>query len=120
FLGGYFVRDGDFEAAHTVPMHGIGQTAAASAVLDVAERDASGNYSVELRVHGLKPLGNQRYYVLYLTLNGKPIATCGIFRTSSNGTAKARMTFPDDVGKFDGWTITPAGPAHATDVLLTT
>jgi hypothetical protein len=120
FLGGYFLRGGGFESAHKVPMHGVGATSAASAMLDVAERDESGNYSVLLRVHGLRPRANDGYYVLYLTLHGKPIATCGIFRTSPKGTARARMTFPDDVGKFDGWTITPAGPAHANDVLLTT
>jgi hypothetical protein len=120
FLGGYFIRGGGFDSAHKVPMHGLGAAASASAMLDVTERDASGNYSVLLRVHGLRPRANGGYYVLYLTLHGKPIATCGIFRTSPNGTARARMTFPDDIGKFDGWTITPSGAAHANDVLLTT
>ena len=55
-----------------------------------------------------------------LTLHGKPIATCGIFRTSAAGRARARMTFPDNVGKFDGWTITPAGQQFENRVLLTT
>jgi hypothetical protein len=122
FLGGYFVGGGGkgFESAHRVPMHGVGSALRASALIDVAEADPSGNYSVELHVKGLAPLPNQGYYVLYLTLHGKPIATCGIFKTSGMaGTARVRMTFPDDVGKFDGWIVTPAGTG-SRQVLLTT
>jgi hypothetical protein len=123
FLGGYFVGGGGkgFEAAHRVPMHGVGATSGASALIDVAEADPSGNYSVQLHVKGLAPLPSHGYYVLYLTLHGKPIATCGIFKTSGKtGTASVRMTFPDDVGEFDGWIVAPAGQAHARQVLLTT
>jgi hypothetical protein len=122
FVAGYFVggQKNDFEAVHSIPMHGVGSTVAAAAALDVAERDNSGNYSVLLRVRHLPPRAHDGYYVLYITLHGKPIATCGIFRTSPKGTAVARMTFPDDIGDFDGWTITPAGRAHEQQVLLTT
>jgi hypothetical protein len=123
FFGGYFVGGSGkgFEAAHHVPMHGVGSASSASALLDVAEADRSGNYSVELRVKGLAPLPNYGYYVLYLTLHGKPIATCGIFKTSGQGgTARVRMTFPDDIGKFDGWIVTPAGTGQSQQVLLTT
>jgi hypothetical protein len=123
FLGGYFIGGGGkgFDSVHRVPMHGVGSASAASALIDVAEADPSGNYSVQLRVRGLRPLPNHGYYVLYLTLHGKPIATCGIFKTSGKtGTARVRMTFPDDVGKFDGWIVTPAGSGRTQQVLLTT
>ena len=102
-------------------MHGVGSAAGASALLHVAEADENGNYSVEVRVRDLAPLPQHRYYVLYLTWHGRPIATCGIFKTSGkDGVARARMTVPDDVGKFDGWIVTPAGTAHTHQVLLTT
>ena len=122
FVGGYFVghRGGAPETLRSLPMHGVGAASAASAVIEVYRPDSAGNYSFELRTDHMPSLPGVGYYVLYLTLQGKTVAACGIFMTAQDGTANVHMTLPGDVGKFDGWIITPGGETHAHQVLLTT
>jgi hypothetical protein len=120
FGGGYLVghsKPTGFHAWRVVPMHGT----TGLAVLKVARKDSAGNWPMELDVTNLPQQSARRYYELWLTRNGKPIAPCGYFRVHGN-TTTVRFSVPYDFKRFDGWVITAravreVGPGR---VVLTT
>jgi hypothetical protein len=126
FVAGYVVADHrtGFSAERTVPMHGVGQFAAARASLQIGGQDAAGNYPMEMIVHGLKRLPKGGWYELLLSKNGKPTLSCGVFR----GQAEAqtiRLSVPYDLDSFpklfNGWVVTRHLPTgRSTAVVLTT
>jgi hypothetical protein len=104
FGGGYLVGHSKPTGFHTwrvVPMHGR----TGLAVLRVATKDGAGNWPMQLEVTNLPSQPARRYYELWLTRNGKPIAPCGYFRVAGQVTT-VRFSVPYDFKKFDGWVIT--------------
>ena len=84
----------------------------ATAELDLFEKDAAGNWPMEIRVSGL-PEGR---YELWLTREGKLAEPCGAFAVAAGETTvplNAPYTLKGDVG----WVVVPSG---ATTPVLTT
>jgi hypothetical protein len=110
FGGGYLVghakvKPTSFATARVVPMHGGN----ALALLRVASKDAAGNWQMQLEVNNLPTQQDERAsYELWLTRNGKPIASCGSFRVNAR-TTTVRLNAPWDFGRFDGWVVTRQG-----------
>jgi hypothetical protein len=94
-----------FASQFNVPMRGTTAAPGALAALLVSKRDGAGNWPMLLRVEGLKQLPPGAYYELFLTLHGKPAATCGTFRVTSRVT-EIRLNAPYDFRKFTGWVVT--------------
>ena len=93
-----------FNSVQSVRMHGTAAAPRASGVVEVAKRDANGNYPLELSVSGLRPLPRGSYYVLYLIKDKRPAAICGAFLVHEGATT-VRMSAPYDYHEFDGWTV---------------
>ena len=85
----------------TVAMSGPGT---ASAQLDVFEKDAAGNWPMELRVSGLAP----GTYELWLTRDGKLAEPCGAFAVAA-GKTTVPLNAPYKLSSFDGWVVVPSG-----------
>jgi hypothetical protein len=121
FGGGYFLGHSKstpaaLETVHVVSMHGPGSSDAL-AVLRIAAPDSVGNWAMDVQVSGL-PKQQQRsaFYQLWLTKNGKAVASCGTFRVHGKKT-NVRFTVSYNFKQFDGWIVTaqpgvrrPLGP----------
>jgi Anti-sigma-K factor rskA len=117
---GYVVgTNGGFQSEITRPMHGVGPATAASAVIRVADENASDNRPLLMDVRSLRPL-NEGWYELYLTKKGKPVVPCGIFETGAGGTAHVTMNAPADLAEYDGWIVTAVVGGHRGPALLAT
>jgi hypothetical protein len=122
FVGGFVAgqRHGStFPTKFTVPMHGTPIASNASAQIKVGADDSSGNWPLEVVVHGLKQLPKGQYYEMYLTRNGKAVATCGTFRLASGDSV--RLNAPYNLHHYNGWIVTRegAGLKHHPVVLTT-
>ncbi len=107
---GYLVGGGGgTEPLRTISMSGTNQ---AAAELDVFEKDAAGNWPMELRVSGLAP----GRYELWLTRGGKLAEPCGAFAVAA-GETTVPLNAPYALRDFDGWVVVPSG---ATAPVLTT
>jgi hypothetical protein len=123
FLGGFLAgRTGGegFSTLRAIPMHGTSAAPNASATIDLGQLDAGGNWPLRVVVRGLKPL-QQGYYEMFLTKNGKPVASCGTFRVSG-GESTVRLNAPYDLRNFDHhWVVVRSTPESTTHpVVLTT
>jgi hypothetical protein len=102
FLGGYVAgyqrADGDFDAVRSVVLG----TGPMRAVVRFAAADANGNRRMLVRAQGLPRTKPGNYYVLLMTKEGKPIATCGTFKVGSNPLTTVRFTVGYEVEDFDG------------------
>ena len=99
---GYLVGGGrGTDPLQTVAMSGPGP---ASAQLDLFEKDAAGNWPMELRVSGL-PAGT---YELWLTRNGNLAEPCGAFAVA-DGETTVPLNAPYKLKSFDGWVVVPSG-----------
>ena len=99
---GYLVGGGGGpDPLQTIAMSG---PAPASAELDLFEKDAAGNWPMELRVSGL-PAGT---YELWLTRNGNLAEPCGAFAVAS-GETTVPLNAPYKLKSFDGWVVVPSG-----------
>jgi hypothetical protein len=118
---GYTLGDsGSFHSQFTLPMHGLGATSAANALIRVGDADDAGNRTLEMNVRSLPALPRGGWYELYLTEHGKPVLPCGTFETTRSGTAQVTMNFPAGIATYDGWNITALRPGHPPRVELTT
>jgi hypothetical protein len=88
-----------------VPMRATADAPGARGLIKVGERDeATGNWSLELRVSGLPQLSGGDYYVLWLAKDGKYAGTCGTFNVG-NGTTTIEMTVSYRLADYDAWVI---------------
>jgi hypothetical protein len=117
---GYAVRDGNgFSTAFARPMHGVGGLASASASIEIGNRDASGNWPLEMVTRGLPVLPKDGWYELLLTKHGKPVATCGTFKVGGR-VSRVRLNAPYDFSEYYGLVVTAHLPGKPNRVLLTT
>lgn len=98
---GYFVGSGPGDRPErTIAMTGRGATAE----LDVFEKDAAGNWPMELRVTGLEP----GRYELWLTRDGELAASCGTFAVAERETT-VPLNAPYKLRTYDGWVVVVSG-----------
>ena len=108
FVGGWLAHgDDDFDVRAAVPMQATANAPGAEALIELGYPDESGNWEMIVEAKGLKPLPDDGYYVLLLTRNGEPIATCGSFKVNENGWAKVRLGASYSLKNFDGWVVRP-------------
>lgn len=113
FVGGYAFghskgKPSAFTSIRTVAMHGSAGTAS-HGVINIAEKDAVGNWPMLVEVSGLPEQAQQSsYYELWLTHNGKAVAPCGSFRVHGK-TTRIRLSVPYALKNFDGWVVTSQG-----------
>jgi hypothetical protein len=121
FLVGHSkTKPATFTAARVVAMHG--GKAGELGVLRIAERDPVGNWPMQIDVRGLpQQASRDADYELWLTKDGKPIASCGSFRVHSKVTS-VRLTVPYRFSEYDGWVVTAQahGDSAPGPVVLTT
>jgi hypothetical protein len=104
-VGFFLGNNGDeFPESRSVAMHGVGTAQTASASILLGERDSVGNWPMLMRVRGLKPVENG-WYELFLTKEGKKIASCGTFAVRETGVTEVRLSVAYDLKNFDGWVI---------------
>lgn len=111
FIIGYSVgaRHNSFSAqGPPIPMHGIGQMAAARADIKVGSHDSGGNYPLQMTVQGLPRLSKGGWYELLLSKHGQPTLSCGSFALDG-GRVSIRLSVPYDLNEFgklfDGWVV---------------
>ena len=102
-------RSDEFHTEFTVRMQATPAAPGASAVIDVGERDGSGNWPLRVKVRGLPEQREGAYYELYLTEPGKPPLSCGTFRVHA-GTTTVRLNAPYEFRRPYGWIVVPRGP----------
>jgi hypothetical protein len=99
---GYLVGSDPSQAAvQTIAMAG---GSGATAELDLFEKDAAGNWPMELRLHGLAP----GRYELWLTRGGERAEPCGAFAVAVRDTT-VPLNAPYRLKDFDGWVVVPVG-----------
>jgi hypothetical protein len=112
---GYLVgAAGEPQQFQTVVMTGADS---ARGDLIVFDKDAAGNWPMEIRVTGLEPTAGERPYELWLTEGGELSVLCGSFLVAPGGTTVAPMNAPYRLKEFDGWVVVEEG---STAPLLTT
>ncbi len=106
FAVGFFLGDRghEFPDSRTVAMHGIGEAANAHASILLGNRDEVGNWPMLVRVRGLEPL-ERGWYELFLTKDGKKIASCGTFAVREQGVTEVRLNVPYELKRYSGWVI---------------
>lgn len=123
-VGGYVVgyERARLDVAYTVEMQGTPAAPNARASLVVGEKDAGGNWPMEMKVRGLAELPEGSYYELFLTKSGRPAASCGRFRVH-DGTTTVPLNAPYRFKEFDrgGWVVLAgrAGSKRSPVVLRT-
>lgn len=108
FGAGYAVGDRDPGAAFTVSMEGSSGERAELAVYD---KDAAGNWPMQLRVSSATLVAG-RMYELWLTKGGKLEQQCGSF-LARPGRVSVPLNAPYRLRQFDGWVVVPRGSQKA-------
>jgi Anti-sigma-K factor rskA, C-terminal len=93
-------------AEFSVPMQGTAAAPHAVASIAVGERDASGNWPMEMTVRGLPTLPQGKRYELWLTKDGRLIESCGTFR--ADGDSVVYLNAPFQL-RGKGWAVTHEG-----------
>lgn len=117
FGAGYLVGGREAPADRVITMDGVGAERDATATIEVLEQDEAGNWPMRVLVRGLEPSRDRSdFYELWLTADGKAIASCGRF-VVAGGLTTVTLSVPYGLRRYDGWVVTRAG---SDDVLLTT
>ena len=117
FGGGYLVGGRDAAPELVITMSGAGAERDATASIEVLPQDDAGNWPMRVLVRGLEPSRNRSdFYELWLTADGKPVASCGRFIVAE-GLTKVTLSVPYGLRRYDGWVVTRAG---SDAILLTT
>jgi hypothetical protein len=108
FGAGWFARGTEgFEVRRAVQLQATTDAPGASGLIKLGFPDASGNWQMLVTVRGLRPLPKGGYYILLLTKDGKPVATCGTFNVTSGGETTVRLGASYKLKNFDGWVVQP-------------
>lgn len=117
FGAGYLVGGRDAPVERLIAMRGVGVERDATASIELLAEDDAGNWPMRVLVRGLEPSRDRNdYYELWLTKDGKPVASCGRF-VVARGLTRVTLTVPYALRRYDGWIITRRGSDTA---LLTT
>jgi hypothetical protein len=117
FGAGYLVGGRDAAPESVITMEGAGAERDATASIEVLPQDEAGNWPMRVLVRGLEPSRDRSdFYELWLTANGRPIASCGRF-VVSGGLTTVTLSVPYGLRRYDGWVVTRAG---SDEILLTT
>jgi hypothetical protein len=115
FAGGFLLAGGSdgsdaaqgdsFELRGVVPLEATSKApAGAWGRIELGKSDGYGNWPMLVKV---EPLPEDGYYVLMLTSEGRPVATCGTFKVRPEGPTTARLGASYRLRDFDGWVIRP-------------
>ena len=112
FGGGYLAghvppKQDKLAIVRLVKLHGGGATG----VIRLGAVDRAGNWTMLMTVHGLPQLASARHYELWLTRNGKRIASCGVFKADGTATT-VWFNVPYGIRATDGWIVTKSGPGE--------
>ncbi|HWL34415.1 MAG TPA: anti-sigma factor [Gaiellaceae bacterium] len=117
FGAGYLVGGRDAAPDRVITMEGAGAERDATASIEVLEQDGAGNWPMRVLVRGLEPSRDRSdFYELWLTANGRRIASCGRF-VVAGGVTTVTLSVPYGLRSYDGWIVTRAG---SDEILLTT
>ena len=117
FGTGYLLGGRDDAADRVIAMSGTGPERDATASIELLAEDAAGNWPMRVHVRGLAPSRDRTdFYELWLTEDGKPVATCGRFIVAG-GLTTVTLSVPYGLRRYDGWVVTRAG---SDEILLTT
>ena len=107
FFGvGRWTTDGEPHYRASIQMKPAASNPRASALIKLGDRDANGNWKLNLQVDGLPQLSGDGYYVLWLAKDGKYAATCGTFKVLGDTTID--MTVSYRLTEYDAWVISEA------------
>ncbi|MGH3073188.1 MAG: hypothetical protein ACRDNB_13105 [Gaiellaceae bacterium] len=113
FGSGYLVGARDTPPEHVITMSGAGGERDATASIEVLPQDDAGNWPMNVLVRGLEPSRDRSdFYELWLTQDGKPVASCGRFIVA-DGLTRVRLTVPYPLRRYDGWIVTRSGSDRA-------
>jgi hypothetical protein len=116
FLGGYLAGHGNLgtlSGAHKLNLVGTAQARGATALLQVQDADAAGNWPMTLSATGLPKLPPHGYYEVFLTRNGKIFAPCGTFLVKTPTAAVVvQLNAPYELHRGDGWVVTKQLPGQ--------
>jgi hypothetical protein len=121
YLAGHHGSGSGFSTALTLPMHGTSAAPSATAALELAKPEKSGNVPVRMVVQGLPKL-KKGYYELYLTRGSRTVASCGTFTVQGTQTV-VRLNAPYLLprGAHPGWIVVVHAPGrNEAQPLLTT
>jgi hypothetical protein len=108
FGAGWFARGTEgFDVRLAVPLQATTDAPGASGLIKLGFPDESGNWQMLVTVRGLRPLPKGGYYILLLTKDGKPVATCGTFNVTSSDETTVRLGASYKLKNFDGWVVQP-------------
>ena len=117
FGAGWLVGGREPAPERVIAMSGVGAERDATASIRLLPEDDAANWPMRVLVRGLEPSRDRDdFYELWLTDDGKPVASCGRFLVG-DGLTKVTLSVPYALRRYDGWIITRAG---SDDVLLTT
>ena len=117
FGAGYLAGGRDAAPERVITMGGTGSERDATASIELLPQDKAGNWPMRVLVRRLAPSRDRSdFYELWLTENGKPLASCGRFIVAG-GLTTVTLTVPYGLRRYDGWVVTRAG---SDEILLTT
>lgn len=117
FGAGYLVGGREPDPERVIRMVGVGPERDATASIRILPEDEAENWPMDVLVRGLEPSRDRDdFYELWLTQDGKPVASCGRFLVG-DGLTRVTLTVPYGFRRYDGWIVTRAG---STEPLLTT
>jgi hypothetical protein len=117
FAAGYLAGGGpDYETFDTLGMSGTAAAADASAIIELFDADAAGNWPMEISVTGLEPGASGRPFEVWLTRDGELAALCGSFLAEADGTTVVPMNAPWRLTEFDAGVVVEKG---SDEILLT-
>ena len=117
FGAGYLVGGRDAAPERVITMAGTGAERDATASIELLPQDEAGNWPMRVLVRGLEASRDRSdFYELWLTDDGKPIASCGRF-VVAEGLTTVTLSVPYGLRRYDGWVVTRAG---SDAILLTT
>lgn len=104
FAAGFLLgngRDSDASAFKPVKTVLLGAQSK-TVVVRVGKPDDAGNRPMLVTVEGLPRQPKGDYYVLFMTRNGKPVATCGTFKVAGKDRMNVRLNVAYDIDRYDG------------------
>ena len=91
----------------------------AEMVIDVFPIDEAGNWVLLADIAGLEPAGETQHYELWLTQNGRVVASCGRFLVDADGQAQNLwFNAPYRFSEYDDWVVTLEGPGNKRSRVL--